>query len=88
MIVVAVCRIPPEGVESFRAYEAAVLARTPLERRLVAADGTTEVHLLRFADQAAFAAFLAAPDRAAHRPLLEASGATVDVLTDLADAGP
>ena len=51
-----------------------------LERRLRTADGTTEVHVVRFPAQAALEAFMRDPRRDEHRPLLEASGATMEVL--------
>jgi ketosteroid isomerase-like protein len=80
----AVARVPLAGVDAFARYEDAVLALLPehgatLERRLRTIDGTTEVHLLRFGD-GALDAYRADPRRAAHRPALEASGATVELL--------
>jgi hypothetical protein len=63
------------AVEPFDAYERRVsplLGRHGgrLERRLRSADSLTEVHVLSFADEAGYHAYLADPDRAALRPLL------------------
>jgi len=48
---VLIARIPPEGIEAFRAYEDAVLPLLPafngrVERRLRNPDGTIEVHIV------------------------------------------
>lgn len=88
MIAVALFRIPPEGIAAFHAYEDAVLPLLTehggeLRQRLVSPDGTTEVHVLRFADRAAFEAYAAAPERARHRPALDASEARVELFLDL-----
>ena len=85
MLLTAIARIPPDGVPDYLAYEDRVLPLlaehgAALERRLRTADGTTEVHLVRFPSQAAVEAFMRDPRRDEHRPLLEASGATTDVL--------
>jgi hypothetical protein len=42
-----------------------------LDHRLRTADGRTEVHMLSFADRAAYEAYLADPDRAALGDLLD-----------------
>jgi heme-degrading monooxygenase HmoA len=86
--VVLVARVPAGGVASFLAHEAAVLPSLEahggaLERRLrrVEAGGdVVEVHVVRFASAAAFAAYRADPARSAHRARLEASGARIEVL--------
>ena len=64
----------------FDRYEDTVLALLPehgavLERRERAADGTAEVHLIRFPDQAAFDAFIADPRRLAMARTWAACGA-------------
>ena len=86
--VVLVARVPAGGVASFLAYEAAVLPSLEahggaLERRLrrVEAGGdVVEVHVVRFASTAAFGAYRADPARMAHRALLAASAAEIEVL--------
>ena len=88
VIVLLVARVPAGGVASFLAYEAAVLPSLDvhggaLERRLrrVEAGGdVVEVHVVRFASTAAFAAYRADPARMAHRALLAASEARIEVL--------
>ncbi len=85
MIFVVIARVPAGGVADFQRYEAAVLPRLAehggrLERRLRSEDGTTEVHLVSFADAAAFAAFRADPVRVAAAPLLAASGAQTELV--------
>jgi enamine deaminase RidA (YjgF/YER057c/UK114 family) len=62
--------------EPFDAYERRVLPLLgrhggTLERRLRTADGRTEVHVVSFASRASYDAYLADPDRAALRPLLD-----------------
>ena len=81
----ATFRIPADGLDSFRAYEVAVLPLLAdhggvLERRLRTADGLTEVHVIRFGSQAGFDAFRADRRRTAHAPLLERSGAAAEIL--------
>lgn len=81
-----IARIPPEGIASFAAYEARVLPLIAthggaLERRLRSADGGVELHIVSFPSDAAFAAFRADPVRAAAAHLLDASGATTELLT-------
>ena len=54
---------------AFDGYEAQVLALLPrfggrMERRLRTDDSSREFHILHFADDAGFAAFLASPQRA------------------------
>ena len=51
-----------------------------LERRLRSDDGTTEVHVVSFADADSFVAFRADPIRAAAAPLLAASGARTELI--------
>ena len=64
MLLTAIARSPPDGVPEYLAYEDRVLPLlaehgAALERRLRTADGTTEVHLVRFPSQAAVEAFIA-----------------------------
>lgn len=64
------------AVAPFDAYERGVLPLLgrhggTLERRLRTPDGRTEVHVVSFASRAGYDAYLADPDRAAFRPLLD-----------------
>ena len=64
------------AVAPFDAYERQVLPLLgrhggTLDRRLRTADGRSEVHLVSFASRAGYDAYLADPDRAALRPLLD-----------------
>jgi len=82
---VLIARIAPAGVEAFQRYEAAVLPLLAehggrLARRLRTGDGAVEVHLVEFASAGAFDAYRADPRRAEHAPLLEASGARMELL--------
>jgi hypothetical protein len=82
---VVVARIPPEGVERFQSYEDAVLPLlrehgARLERRLRSTAGDCEVHVLSFAAEESLAAYLDDPRRAAHRDLLEGSGAELELI--------
>lgn len=82
---VATLRVGAEGLADLLAYEAAVLPLLAdhggaLERRLRALDGLTEVHVLRFASDADFAAYRADPLRAAAAALFTRSGATAELL--------
>jgi uncharacterized protein (DUF1330 family) len=76
VLVAVVIDIAPESVARFREYESRVLPL--LERhggesrvRVSTADGTTEVHLVEFAQAGDFDAYLADPERAAARSLLD-----------------
>jgi hypothetical protein len=81
VVVVVVARISPDAVEHFLAFERAVLAHLPdhggqLDHRYCSADGTTEVHVVRFPSAEAFAAYRTDPRRdAIPRP----DGVTFDV---------
>jgi hypothetical protein len=82
---VVVARIPPGGVERFQRYEDAVLPLlrehgARLERRLRSTAGDVEVHVLSFAAAESMAAYLDDPRRAAHRDLLEGSGAELELI--------
>ncbi|MCK1740913.1 hypothetical protein IVA80_08480 [Bradyrhizobium sp. 139] len=79
-----IARIPPEGVEPFRAYEDAVLPLLPefngsLERRLRNPDGTIEIHIVSFTSEADFQNYRNDPRRTAHVRLLEKSSAKLDL---------
>lgn len=79
-----VARLPVGGVGAFDAYEAAVLPLLErhggrLERRLRSVDGRLEAHVVSFPDEAASAAYRNDPRRRAAAPLLEASGAQVEL---------
>jgi hypothetical protein len=78
-----VARVPVEGVADFQAYEANVLPLLAdhggtLERRLRAADGTVELHVLRFASRSSLDRFRSDPLRRAAANLLARSGAVVE----------
>jgi ketosteroid isomerase-like protein len=80
-----IARVPAAAVPDFAAYEAAVLPVLGrhggrLERRLRTADGTVEIHLVRFADPGQLEAFRVDPERIAAQPWLVASGATVELV--------
>lgn len=86
LTLVLTARIPAAGVADFQAYEAAVLPLLAgyggtLERRLRNADGTFEVHVVRFASSEGLERFRADPWRTAAHPMLARSGATVEVST-------
>jgi hypothetical protein len=76
MLLVAILDVEPDQVECFRAYETRVLALLAehdgrLVRRLRSGDGTSEVHLLEFADEDGLRAYLDDPRRRAGATLLE-----------------
>ncbi len=82
-------RVPAVGVRDFQAYEDRVLPLLPrhggaLERRLRNADGTAEIHIVRFASRIGFEGFRNDPDRVAAATLFAASGATADI-TEMTD---
>lgn len=84
-----IARVPPEGVADFQAYEATVLPLLEqyggaLERRLRNGDGTVELHILRFPSRAQLDSFRADEARAKAQPLMELSGAAVELM-ELAD---
>jgi hypothetical protein len=75
VVTVMIADIPPEGVAVFQEYEHRVLAllgrhQGRLERRLRTADELVEVHVVSFADDAGYQAYLVDPERLAHRQLL------------------
>lgn len=85
ILLAVVFDVPAPGVRSFQAYEATVLPLLQvhggeLQRRLRNADGTREVHIVRFGSQVGFTAFRDDPRRAAAAGLLDASGARSEVI--------
>lgn len=78
-------RVPNGGIETFDAYERAVLPLLAehggrLERRLRGADDRLEAHVVSFPGEAELAAYRADPRRAAAAPLLAASGAAIELI--------
>lgn len=83
MLMMAIIRMPQEGVASFQAYEEGVIPvqaqhGATMERRVRTADGTIEVHLMRFPSRVAFAAYMDDPRRAEHSRLFAVSGAVME----------
>jgi uncharacterized protein (DUF1330 family) len=88
---VLIARVPPDGVASYQAYEAAVLPLLSefgglLERRLRNSDGTVEVHIVSFDSDQNRQRFRSDPRRASLAHLFEASAASNEVfaMTDVA----
>lgn len=84
LTLVLTARIPSAGVAAFQAYEAQVLPLLAehggnLQRRLRNADGTLEVHLVRFSAAAGLNSFRTDPRRASATHLLTESGATTEL---------
>ncbi|MFF9489333.1 hypothetical protein [Streptomyces sp. NPDC014676] len=82
---VMLARLPEGGLDAFDAYESAVLPLLAeyggrLERRLRTLDDRIEAHLVTFPTSGDLAAYRADPRRSAAAPLLEASGAAVELL--------
>jgi len=78
-------RLPAGGATAFDAYEDEVLPLLAeyggrLERRVRSLDDRTEAHLVSFPGEQEFAAYRADPRRAATAPLLEESGASIELL--------
>ena len=78
-------RLPDGGADAFDAYESEVLPLLAeyggrLERRVRSLDGRTEAHLVSFPGEQEFAAYRGDARRAAQAPLLEASGAALELL--------
>ena len=85
LVLALIARVPAAGVADFQAYEARVLPLLPeyggsLERRLRNADGTVEMHVLRFGSRDGLDQFRQDERRAAAIPLLQRSGAAVELL--------
>ena len=88
---VLIARVPPDGIASYQAYEAAVLPLLSefggsLERRLRNSDGTVEVHIVSFDSDRNFQRFRSDPRRASFAHLIEASAAKNELfaMTDVA----
>ncbi|TQK44129.1 hypothetical protein FBY35_5614 [Streptomyces sp. SLBN-118] len=78
-------RLPEGGLADFDAYESAVLPLLAeygghLQRRLRTLDDRVEAHLVTFPNSEDLAAYRADPRRSAAAPLLESSGAVVELL--------
>jgi hypothetical protein len=78
-------RLPEGGLGAFDAYEGAVLPLLAeyggrLERRVRTPDDRLEAHLVSFPTEDALDAYRADPRRSAAAPLLESSGAQVQLL--------
>jgi hypothetical protein len=78
-------RLPEGRLDAFDAYESAVLPLLAehggrLERRLRTLDNRVEAHLVSFPSTEEFAAYRADPRRSTTAPLLESSGAVVELL--------
>jgi len=85
LVLALIARIPATGVSDFQAYEARVLPLLPeyggaLERRLRNADGTVEVHILRFTSRDCLDRFRQDDRRKAAAPLLQKSGASIELM--------
>jgi hypothetical protein len=83
---VLIARIPPDGVEAFRAYEDQVLPLLAehgglLQRRLRDEAGTLEVHIVSYPSDAAHQSYRSDPRRAAATHLLETSLAKTELLS-------
>ena len=95
LTLVMLADVPREGVGAFQRYEVAVLPMLErhdgrLERRLRAADGQAEVHIISFGSRDGYDAYIADPERAHHRALLEEVALTQRLLevTDVGELRP
>jgi hypothetical protein len=80
-----IARLPAGGLETFDLYESLVLPLLVshggrLERRLRTPDELVEAHVVSFDSADSFAAYRDDPRRAAAGPVLERSGAVVELL--------
>jgi len=87
---VMTARLPAAGIEAFNRYEQAVLPLLAahggrLTRRLRSSDGLTEVHLVEFPSTAAFDSYRKDSRHQRWGPLLDESGAAIELL-ELYDA--
>lgn len=85
MLLVQTVRVPVEGIEAFREFEAAVLPLLPkydarLERRLRTLDGRVELHVVSFPSREALDGYRADPARQEHLHLLHESEAATELL--------
>jgi hypothetical protein len=82
-------RVPAEGVDAFRQFEATVLPLLPehggvLERRLRSLEGCTAIHIVRSTSREASDGYRTGPRRQAHLHLLHESRA-VPALLEVVD---
>jgi hypothetical protein len=85
VLLVQTIRVPLEGVDAFRRFEAAVLPLLPehearLERRLRTSDGRVEIHIVSFPSREALDRYRTDPRRQEHLHLLHESQAAVDLV--------
>jgi hypothetical protein len=78
-------RLPEGRLDAFDAYESTVLPLLAehggrLERRLRTPDDRVEAHLVSFPGDEDFAAYRADPRRSSSAPLLDSSGAAIELL--------
>ncbi|MER6349171.1 hypothetical protein ACWC10_25985 [Streptomyces sp. NPDC001595] len=78
-------RLPEGGLDAFDAYENAVLPLLEehggrLEQRLRTLDDRVEAHVVTFPSDEHFATYRADPRRTSAAPLLERSGADIELL--------
>jgi hypothetical protein len=78
-------RLPEGRLDAFDAYESTVLPLLAehggrLERRLRTLDDRVEAHLVSFPGDEDFAAYRADPRRSSAAPLLDSSGAAIELL--------
>lgn len=78
-------RLPEGRLDAFDAYESTVLPLLAehggrLERRLRTPDDRVEAHLVSFPGDEDFAAYRADPRRSSAAPLLDSSGAAIELL--------
>ena len=90
LTLVMVADVPPAAVSAFEEYEALVLPLLArhggrLERRLRSEEATSEVHVVSFASQDGYDAYVADGDRQVHGRLLQGLGIVQRVLR-VADA--
>lgn len=85
LVLALIARVPASGVSDFQAYEARVLPLIAeyggtLERRLRNADGTVELHVLRFTTRDGLDRFRQDERRIEAAPFLLQSGAAVELM--------
>ena len=86
LTLVHIARIPPHGVEAYRAYEDQVIPLMNehggrLERRLRNELGTLELHIISFPSDSAFQKYRSDPRRTAATHLMETSAAKTELLS-------
>ena len=92
LLFVMVADVPAQDVSAFREYEELVLPLLRrhggvLERRLRTPDGSSEVHVVSFGEQAGYESYLADPERLRHREVL-AGADVVQRLLRVVDVAP